>query len=107
MTDIMGVFQTPFRCREQAENAFAGESNKRERIREHVPALKSHTTSAGGMKGTNKNQHGGQEETLLARPGTLKNRDAAVFRRIPFPSILLFYFLAVDGNMKFLDLWMR
>jgi hypothetical protein len=29
-------------------NAFAGESNKRERIREHVPVLKSHTTSAGG-----------------------------------------------------------
>jgi hypothetical protein len=58
-------------CREQAENAFAGESNKRERIREHVPVLKSHTTSAGGVKRTNKNQHGGQEETYkrkLAQP---------------------------------------
>jgi hypothetical protein len=33
-----GIFETPFRCREQAGNVFAGESNKRERrIREHVP----------------------------------------------------------------------
>jgi hypothetical protein len=38
----LGVFETPFQCKEQAENAFAGESNKRERISEHVPVLKSH-----------------------------------------------------------------
>jgi hypothetical protein len=52
---IRGVFEVPFRCREQAENAFAGESNKRERIREHVPVLKSHTTSTGGVKRSGEN----------------------------------------------------
>jgi hypothetical protein len=58
-----------FRCREQAENAFAGESNKRERIREHVPVLKSNTTLSGGVKRTNKNKHGGREKTSSARFG--------------------------------------
>jgi hypothetical protein len=57
----------------QAENAFAGESNKRERIREHVPVLKSHTTSACGVR-TNKNQHGWKEEHFSAPSGTLKYR---------------------------------
>jgi hypothetical protein len=42
-------------------------SKKGERIREHVPVLKSHTTLAGGVKRRNKNQHGGQEEPLLVR----------------------------------------
>jgi hypothetical protein len=42
------------------------------RIREHVPVLKSHTTgtSVGGVKRTSKNQHGGQEETSSVRSGT-------------------------------------
>jgi hypothetical protein len=48
--NIVGVFETPFWCREKAENAFAGESNKRERIRERVPVLKSHTTSTGVVR---------------------------------------------------------
>jgi hypothetical protein len=43
-----------------------------ERIREHVPVLKSHTTSESGVKRTtNMNQHGRQEEPLLARSGML------------------------------------
>jgi hypothetical protein len=68
--DSWGVFETPIRCREPAEVAFAGESNKRERICDHVPVLKSHTTSAGDVKRTNKYQHGRQEDTFLARSGT-------------------------------------
>jgi hypothetical protein len=70
----LGVFETLFQCREQAENTFTGESNKREYIREHVLVLKSQHYSAGGVKRMNKNQHGRQDETFLARSGTLKNR---------------------------------
>jgi hypothetical protein len=83
----LGVFETPFWCREQAENSFTGESNKRELIREHVPVLKSHTTSAGGVKRTNKNQHGDKEETFSNTPKVAFIM--ANTKRFLYPSFLL------------------
>jgi hypothetical protein len=48
------------------------------------------TLPAGGAKRTNKNQHGGQEETFSARNAeeqVLEYDDVAMFPMIPFPSI--------------------
>jgi hypothetical protein len=75
---------------EQAEKAFAVESNKREGIREHVPVLKSHTIYLGRWCDENE-----QEPTWRTRGNSLgpfqnaegfEYADAAVFPRIPFPS---------------------
>jgi hypothetical protein len=49
LNHTMGEFETPLRCREQAENAFP------------LP-FSNPTLSAGGVKRTNRNQHGRQEE---------------------------------------------
>jgi hypothetical protein len=74
------------RCRGQAENVFAEEWNKRERIREHVPRSQiTHTISARQVVWRIKMAN--KRKPCWPVPEGLEYADAAVFPRIPYPSI--------------------
>jgi hypothetical protein len=71
------------------ERAFAGESNKRERIREHVPVLKFHTTSIGRWCEENEQESTWRTRRFLSPflEQGLEYAGVAMFPTIPFPAI--------------------